>query len=212
MKEDILKELAAFVRLAWDRQLTESTAGNMSVRIEDEVYITPTNFIKHFFMEDDFVVLNMDGEQIGGELKASSEFRMHLKIYKEREDIGSVFHAHPRWALVHAATHKKIPTKLFPETFMFLGDIEYIPYCMPGGEELADGFIPGLRAGKNVFVMGNHGVTTLGATIQEAYAALETLETCCFVSIMGGLSQGLKEIPGEEIKKLEELAKRMRQH
>ena len=37
MKET-LNELASYVRLAWDRQLTESTGGNMSVRIGDKVY------------------------------------------------------------------------------------------------------------------------------------------------------------------------------
>ena len=44
-----LEKLASYVRLAWDRSLTESTGGNMSLRIKDKVYITPTMFVKHFF-------------------------------------------------------------------------------------------------------------------------------------------------------------------
>jgi len=68
----------------------------MSIRIDDKVYITPTFFIKHFFTVDDFVVLNMDGKKIGSKFEASSEYRMHIKIYKERDEIKNVFHAHPR--------------------------------------------------------------------------------------------------------------------
>jgi L-fuculose-phosphate aldolase len=43
-KQEILTKLAEYVRLTWDRSLTESTGGNMSVRIGDKIYITPTFF------------------------------------------------------------------------------------------------------------------------------------------------------------------------
>jgi len=43
-----LEKLAEYVRLAWDRGLTESTGGNMSIRIKDRIYITPTFYVKHF--------------------------------------------------------------------------------------------------------------------------------------------------------------------
>ena len=72
-KQEILKKLAEYVRLTWDRGLTESTGGNMSVRIDDRVYITPTMFVKHFFTVDDFVELDLNGKQLGGKLKASSD-------------------------------------------------------------------------------------------------------------------------------------------
>jgi len=191
-----LEELASYVRLAWDRQLTESTGGNMSARIDDKVYITPTFFIKHFFTVDDFVVLNMEGEQIGGDLKASSEYRMHIKVYQERDEIKSVFHAHPRWALVHAVTHKKLPSCILPETIFMLRDIDYLPYRMAGTDEFADVF-------KRTFILENHGVTTIGESIREAYARLETLETCSFVSVMGSLmKEGIQEIPEDDVKKM----------
>jgi L-fuculose-phosphate aldolase len=200
MKET-LEELASYVRLAWDRQLTESTGGNMSVRIDDKIYITPTFFIKHFFTVDDFVVLNMDGEKISGKYEASSEYRMHVKIYKEREEIKSVFHAHPRWALIHAVTHKKLPSCILPETIFLLHDIDYLPYCMAGTDEFAEVFSNGLQEGKRTFILENHGVTTIGESIKEAFARLETLETCSFVSVIGSLVKGgIKDIPKDEVK------------
>lgn len=89
--KEILEKLAAFIRLAWDRGLAESTGGNMSIRLGDKIHITPTFFVKHFFTVDDFVTLNLQGEKIGGKLEASSERRMHVRIYNEREDIRTIF-------------------------------------------------------------------------------------------------------------------------
>lgn len=197
----LLEKLASYVRLTWDRKLTESTGGNMSVRIGDKVYITPTFFVKHFFTKDDFVVLDMDGKQIGGNSKASSEYKMHIRIYKERKEINSVFHAHPRYTLVYAITHNEVPSNILPETAILLREIEYLSYCLPGTDDFADLFIEGLREGKKIFMLGNHGVTTIGENIEEAFSRLETLETCCFVSTMCKMvNEKIHEIPPEELK------------
>jgi len=202
MKET-LSELASYVRLAWDRQLTESTGGNMSVRIDDKIYITPTFFIKHFFTVNDFVVLNMDGKKIGGKFEASSEYRMHIKIYKERNEIKSVFHAHPRWSLIHAITHKKLPSSILPETIFMLRDIDYLPYRMAGTDEFAEIFSRGLKKGKRTYILENHGVTTIGESIKEAFTRLESLETCSFISVVASLvKENIKEIPQDEVKKI----------
>ena len=53
-------------------------------------------FVKHYFTEDDFVVLDMNSRKIDGKYEASSEYKMYAKIYKERKEIKCVFHSHPR--------------------------------------------------------------------------------------------------------------------
>jgi L-fuculose-phosphate aldolase len=145
--------------------------------------------LQHFFTVDDFVVLNLKGEKIEGKLDPSSEYRMHIKIYNERDDVKSIFHAHPhpKWATIYSIIYKKVPTRILPETIFMLGEIEYIPYCMPGTDEFADGFVEGLRKGWNVFMLFNHGVTTCGESIEWAFTRLETFETCCYVSAMAGM-------------------------
>ena len=201
--KEVLEKLAQHVRLTWDRGLTESTGGNMSVRIGDRVYITPTFIVKHFFQVEDFIELNLKGEQIDGKLKASSEYRMHIRIYNERDDIKSVFHAHPKWATIFSVLHKEVPTRLLPETIFMLGEIDYIPYCIPGTDEFADGFTKGLKKGCNSFMMFNHGITTCGTTIKEAFARLETFETCCYIAAHAGMvKQDFKLISDEEANKL----------
>ena len=205
-EKTLLKKLASYIRLTWDRQLTESTGGNMSVKIGDKIYITPTFFVKHFFTENDFVVLDMNGNKISGKLKPSSEYKMHIRIYKERKEIKCVFHSHPRWSLIHAVTHKKVPSEILPETAILLHEIDYLQYCLPGTDEFADKFTKGLREGKKIFMLENHGVTSIGENIEETYSRLEVLETCCFVSTMCGLvKEKTHKIPQDELKTLHQM-------
>jgi len=84
-----------------------------------------------------------------------------------------------------------------------LGEIEYIPYCMPGTDEFADAFTEGLRKGRNAFILFNHGVTTCGESIEWAFARLETFETCCYISAMAGMfNQEPSQISKKEANKL----------
>ena len=65
-----------------------------------------------------------------------------------------------------------------------LKNIVYLPYKMPGTQEFADVFTPGLKAGKDVFILRNHGVTVIAESIKSAYEKLETLENACKIVLM----------------------------
>ncbi len=173
----IIKELVEYSKLVWDRRLTESTGGNMSVRANNNtIYITPTFTIKHFLEPTDIVMLSIDGEKLEGDKEPSSERKMHLLIYKERSDVNAIFHAHPPYATAFAVSGEKIPINVLPEAVLLLRNIAYLPYKMPGTQEFADTFSSELKKGKDVFILQNHGVTVVGKDLKEAYARLETLE------------------------------------
>ena len=199
----MLQKFVDYVRLTWDRKLTESTGGNMSIKLNDKIYITPSYFVKHFLTLGDIVVTDIDGKQLDGKYKASSEIKMHIKIYKNREDIKSIFHAHPRNGLFCAINKIKINTNVLPEAAFLLNKISYLSYSQPGTEEFAQGFAEDAKSGCNVFVLENHGVTTCGDSLETAFVRLETLETCAYLSLMQELS-GKKPntIPLEEIRKI----------
>ena len=179
-----LQKFASYVRLTWNRRLTESMGGNMSIRINNKVYLTPTTFLKHFFTAEDIIVTDMEGNQLSGKHQSSSEIKMHLSLYQTRKDIGSVFHAHPRYGLLCVINKIKIDTHILPETISMLGNIAYLPYNQPVTGKFAQSFVNDARKGCNVFMLENHGVTTCGDTIETAFARLETLETCAYVAII----------------------------
>lgn len=179
-----LQKFVEYVRLTWDRKLTESTGGNMSIRINKNIYITPANFLKHFFTTEDIIITDINGKQLGGKYKASSEIKMHLNLYRIREDIKCVFHAHPRNGLVCAINNIKINNHILPESAFLLGKIAYLPYRQPGTEEFAQGFTKDAKQGCNVFVLENHGVTACGDSIENTFSRLETLETCAYLAVI----------------------------
>ncbi|MCL5032808.1 MAG: class II aldolase/adducin family protein [Thermotogae bacterium] len=174
---NVIEELVEYSKLVWDRGLTDSTGGNMSVRADANIiYITPHSSIKHFLKPKDIIKITLDDKVIEGDGEPSSERKMHFLIYKERPDINCVFHVHPTYATAFAVSGEKIPINTLPEAALLLKDIAYLPYRMPGTQGFADVFTPELRAGKDVFILQNHGVTVIGKSIKAVYEKLETLD------------------------------------
>lgn len=199
VKHSIKKEVARFAKLVWDRKLTDGAGGNMSIKDEDRIYITPTSTIKHFLTEDDIITIDKDGNKIEGKKEPSSERRMHIKIYEKAPEVKAIIHAHPRYATSFAVTFQKLPVYALPESALVLDPITYIEYQMPGTQEFADAFAKGLEEGSRVFVLQNHGITVAGKDMEDAYMKLETLEFLAEVSFISKLYGDLNEIPIEKI-------------
>ncbi|MCD6463538.1 MAG: class II aldolase/adducin family protein [Thermotogae bacterium] len=200
---DIRKKLAEYTKLIWKRRLTESVGGNMSIRVDDRILITPTFTVKYFLREEDLVEMDLTGKILKGTRKPSSEYRMHLKIYKTCSDVKAVLHAHPLHATLLAIMGEKIPTELLAETALFLKDIAYLPYETPGTQEFADMFEKPLKEGARIFILKNHGVTVAGDDIEEAYAKLEMLEFLCQLICIMGIENARKyRIPPFKVEEL----------
>ena len=76
-----------------------SNDGNISIRIsENEVLITPTGISKGYMSPSDILKVDMDGRVLAGTQKPTSEMKMHLAVYKKRQDIKAIVHAHPPFA------------------------------------------------------------------------------------------------------------------
>jgi L-fuculose-phosphate aldolase len=205
----MIEELVEYSKLAWDRGLTESTGGNMSVRIDaNTIYITPHSSIKHFLKPKDIIKISLDDRVIEGDGEPSSERKMHFLIYKERPDINCVFHVHPTYATAFAVSNERIPINTLPEAALLLREIAYLPYRMPGTQEFADVFTPELKAGRDIFILQNHGVTVIGKSIKAVYEKLETLDFVSKVVLTLKMSgEKIKEIDEKDVKKFLESLK-----
>ena len=83
MNEDQLrKDIVEVGRRIWLRGYVASNDGNITARIgQDEFLTTPTGVSKGFMTPEMIVKVNGQGEVISGELKPSSEIKMHLGVY-----------------------------------------------------------------------------------------------------------------------------------
>jgi len=153
--------------------------GNISFRIsEKEIVCTPTQICKGYMKPDDLCVVDMEGNQISGHRKRTSEIKLHIAIMKERPEVKSVVHCHPPHATAFGIAREPIPQCVLPEVEVFLGDVPITKYATPGGQEFASTILPFVHK-TNVIILANHGTVSYGPTVEQAYWWTEILDAYC---------------------------------
>ena len=191
------RRLAECCHLLYDRHLTVSAGGNMSVRLgEDEILITPSGVNKGLISGDDLVKMDMDGNVISGE-KPSIEHKFHIGIYKENPETNAVIHCHPLYCLALAVKGEDIKSCLTPEGVLLLDQVPTVRYETPGSQELVDAVME--YADAPAMLMAKHGAITQGRTLEEAFNRMEELEFQAHLQILAG---DAAELPVEEVVKL----------
>ncbi len=164
----------------WQRGLIAANDGNISVRLSDgNILCTPSGISKGFLGAEDFVVTSPSGEKLGGQREPSSELKMHIAVYAARQDIKAVTHAHPPYATAFAVAGEAVPPNIMPEIDVLLGQVELLPYAKPGTQAVADGVKQAAVSGANAVLLSNHGATTWGDNLQQAWLRMESLDHCC---------------------------------
>jgi L-fuculose-phosphate aldolase len=172
----IRRQVVTVCRRLYERGLIAGTDGNVSIRTgRQAMLITPAGLSKVDVTADDLVAVQWDGARAHGGERASTEHAMHVRLYRRRDDVGAVVHAHPPIATAFAAAGVALPTDVLPEMIYQLGNIAYVPFVVPGSEALADAMDPFVPE-HDVFLFANHGATTVGATLTDAHQRMESLE------------------------------------
>lgn len=162
----------------WQLGWVAANDGNLSVKLPDGNFLaTPTGISKSFITPEKLVIINPEGEvlQAIDGYRPSSEIKMHLRCYKERDDVGAVLHAHPPTATGYAVAHIPLDRYTMIETVAAIGSIPVTPYGTPSTYEVPDAIAPYLQE-HDVLLLANHGALTVGADAITAYYRMETLE------------------------------------
>jgi len=209
--ETALRELICEIgSRVWQRGMASANSGNISARLDaDTVLITPTLVSKGFMRPEQLLATNLDGEVLRGEGFPTSETPMHLRLYRERSDIGGVVHAHPPLATSFAVAGKALDLHLIPEAVIFLGEVPLVPFQPPGSPELAEAIVPYLEE-YDAVLMENHGVICWGSDVEQAYHRLETVEFCAQVTLTAQFLGGARELPREPLENLLKVRKMMK--
>ena len=193
-------QLADVCARLYNRGLTVSAGGNMSVRLnKEEILITPSGRNKGLLNEDDMIVVNMEGKPLTDNGKPSIETFMHLALYKGNPETQAVIHCHPLNCI--ALTMKgKIRTDLTPEGVLLLGTVPTIGYYTPGSKELVDAVA--VHSDAKAILMERHGAITQGKNLQDAFDRMEELEFQAKLQMLVGKCRSL---PKAEIEKLSKM-------
>jgi L-fuculose-phosphate aldolase len=208
VSDDVRREIVRVCKRMWERGLIAGPDGNISVRISFEhVLVTPRGFSKASVEENDLVLVTLGGKRVGGRHEATSELAMHLAIYRAREDVNAVVHAHPPVATAFAVAGLGLPGNVLPEMAVQMGEVPLVPYATPGTDALADAMAPWLP-NHDAFLLANHGATTLGLNLAEAHQRMESLEHGANILLTARLLGRVNALGNEDARVLEEVRRR----
>ena len=128
---DVIREIIRVAKAMEAAQLVNTYEGNLSIKQDGLLYITPARTRKSTLTEDLICVIDEEGNQIHGTKKSSSETIMHHNSYELRPDINAVIHCHSPFLTAHAMCHVPIDQKCHPEILFHFKDIPVAPMASP---------------------------------------------------------------------------------
>lgn len=206
--ERVKQEICDIGKRIWQRDYVDGNGGNISYRIgANQVLCTPTLVSKGFMTPDMICMVDLEGNQLAGTYKRTSEITTHLAIYKGCAQAKAVTHAHPVHATAFAMAGYEPPQCLIPEQEVFVGRVPVAPYRTPGSPEMAKVIEP-LAEKHQAILMGNHGIITWGTGVEDAYWKMEIVDAYCRTLVIAShLPSRNTTIPPDEITKLLDLKK-----
>jgi L-fuculose-phosphate aldolase len=206
--EAIKKQICDMGRRMWEKGYTDGNGGNLTVRVGDNLILcTPTLVSKGFMTPEMMCLVDMEGRQLAGKFKRTSECMTHLGIMKRQPAAKACCHAHPPHGTAYAVAKVQPPTCLIPEAEVFLGVIGRAEYKTPGTPENADA-VGEVGVKHQAVLMENHGVITWGKDIEDAYWKMENVDAYCQTVLLASmLGKPLTPISGGQAKELIQLRK-----
>lgn len=170
-------DLVACGRDLLARGLLSQTSGNLSIRLGDEVFITPTSMEYNLIEPADIVVVGLDGAVRSGDRRPSSEAPLHCLAYQTRPDISAIVHTHSPHATTLAVLGLPIPAVHYMIAVTGTTEIAVADYATYGTPELARNVRSAFAAPAKAALIANHGLVAGASSLKEAASVAEAVET-----------------------------------
>ncbi len=201
--EKAKEQVAFYAKKLVEEGLVLETWGNVSVRVGEEMVITPSGLDYSKLSFIDMVVLDLHGNKKEGRWKPSSESPLHCLIYRKRKDVNAIMHTHSLHATSFAVARKEIKPVVEDFAQVVGSRIEVTDYALPGSDALAMNCVQALGDNPAV-LLSNHGVVAVGKTLEEVLLMCKIIEKTAQISIYASMLGGPHEIKKENVKELRE--------
>lgn len=177
--QEYKEQMCDIGRRIYNRNMVAANDGNFSVRLEDGSFLcTPTGVSKGYLTPE--MICHVDGEgnmlEENPPYRPTSEFKMHLRVYSDRPDVGGVVHAHPMYATAFAVCGMALDKPILPEAVLQFGDkVPLAEYALIGSDEVPES-IRNIIPHYDALLLENHGALTYSDTLMNAYFKMESLE------------------------------------
>ena len=179
---DLREQLVDCARRMQASGINQGTSGNLSVRIDGGMLITPSSLPYEQMQPSDLVALDLKGEPLfipadgRPQRRPSSEWRLHADVLASRPEVQAVLHCHSIHATALACHGRDIPPFHYMTAVAGGHDIRCAPYATFGTQELSDGVVQALE-GRLACLMAQHGQVAVGPTLDKALALAVEVET-----------------------------------
>jgi len=179
------EEICRVGRSLYERGYVHASAGNISVRLDDGVLITPTDACLGTLDPAKLARIDAAGQQTGGD-RASKTLALHRRIYGSAPEARCVIHTHSTQlvalTLQGVWSADDILPPITPYFVMKVGHVPLIPYHRPGDAQVAE------RVAQRIESMAARGTPIRAVMLErlgpnvwhqspaEASAVLEELE------------------------------------
>ncbi|MBI4954935.1 MAG: class II aldolase/adducin family protein, partial [Myxococcales bacterium] len=204
-ERELRAELVRISHLCYERHLLVALDGNLSVRLPGGLVLcTQAGCHKGLLVDDELVVIDLEGKRVRGAGAPTSEMAMHLACYQSRPDVGAVIHAHPPLCIAFTLAGRSLARCVLPEVVLTLGTVPTLAYATTGTELLA------ARVGEamlrhDAVMLDRHGAVCAGRSLREAFCRLETMEHMAAIMQAAHTLGAVRELPCDEAVKLRTL-------
>ena len=180
--------------------INQGTSGNVSARVPEGFLITPSGIPYDKLKPEQIVAMDLEGGYRGDWLP-SSEWRMHLDIYKARPEAQAVVHTHSVHATALAALRIEVPAFHYMIGVTGGPSLRCSDYATFGTEALSKTMLKALED-RSACLLANHGMICFGPSLEKALWLAGEIETLCrqyFIACQAGTP---KILSGAEMKRV----------
>ena len=195
--EDARRQVVEACRTLRRTGLVVGTAGNVSVRVGEQVAVSPSGLDYDDMTVELVGVHRLDGSAVEAPLAPSSELPLHLAAYAAT-GAQAVVHTHAVASTALSTVLDEVPASHY-YTAMFGGPVRVAPYATFGSPELAHQVAAALD-GRAAALMGNHGAVVVAPTAAKALDLATYLEYVCDLHLRAlGTGLPVRILPSAEI-------------
>ena len=154
--------------------LNQGTAGNISVRYQDGMLITPTGIPYEKLTEDHIVYVDAQGRYEEGKLP-SSEWRFHQTVYQVRPDANAVIHNHAISCTAVSILNRPIPAIHYMIAVAGGNSIPCAPYATFGTKTLSD-YVAVAMQDRKATLLQHHGMIASEENLEKALWLAQEVE------------------------------------
>ena len=202
---EVRRDIIACARYIYDKGMVAATDGNISCRVmADRVMITASGTSFSDLTTDELAYIDLNGANLNYDKNPSSELPMHLEIYRQRQDVQAVIHAHPPFATALTLCGDSLTDPILPEVVLMFGEIPTAPYATPSTRESAESIRPYIK-NHEAILLDHHGAVTYGKSLKDALYKMEKIEHTA-KTVLAAKTLGIPKILDQnQLRKLRDL-------